>query len=259
MKKELTRMGTARVYLEQGEPNPVIHKEHATKVELEFYRTVAPYFRELGIHIPELIAINEDSLWLEYIPHKVTFRQLGEKTACYRLLAEIHQSSPPTISALANHQWTKEQTHKALTNLQLPSLIENQLKEIQSISSELFQSEFFISGDTNPRNWGRRENGEMVLFDWERFGQGNIVLDLTPLIQGMGHRDKYIQVAENYLRYNNSINIEQLVRQMVLAKAWIIVEATNIVVDRNKPEKAMYLDWFNQELPLWFASIENIL
>ena len=57
-----------------------------------------------------------------------------------------------------------------------------------------------ISGDPNPTNWSVREDGTVVLFDWERVGYGTPALDLAITVPGLGTPDDYRRVVEGYLR-----------------------------------------------------------
>lgn len=112
-----------------------------------------------------------------------------------------------------------------------------------------------ISGDSNAGNWGQRENGELVLFDWERFSTGHVAIDLAPLIEGMGTFDDYLNVAGKYIECAEKGETTELARDIGLAKAWIVVEVVNILVSRENPQTSKYLDWFRQTLPQWAKSL----
>ncbi len=90
-----------------------------------------------------------------------------------------------------------------------------------------------ISGDSNAGNWGQRENGELVLFDWERFSTGHVAIDLAPLIEGMGTFDDYLKVAGRYIKCAEKGETTELALDIGLAKAWIVVEVVNILVSRK--------------------------
>jgi len=55
-----------------------------------------------------------------------------------------------------------------------------------------------VSGDSNAGNWGKRESGDLVLFDWERFDKGSPAIDLAPLIKGMGTKQMFMALSERY-------------------------------------------------------------
>nr|WP_286088676.1 phosphotransferase [Enterobacter chuandaensis] len=85
-----------------------------------------------------------------------------------------------------------------MTLLDLPLRAERQMRCFQQAGSVLFHQECLISGDTNAGNWGRRKNGDAILFDWERFGTGSPAIDLASLVKGMGSRQGITQLAERY-------------------------------------------------------------
>ncbi|EMK6962173.1 choline kinase, partial [Vibrio cholerae] len=116
-----------------------------------------------------------------------------------------------------------------------------------------------ISGDTNDGNWGIRQNGELVLFDWERFGYGSPAIDLAPLVQGLGSMDEYASIIERYTQHNSSFAADELTKHLVIAKCWIVIEVINILISRNKPEAAIYIDWYQKNLPAWLGAVENAL
>ncbi|MEZ8386070.1 choline kinase, partial [Vibrio splendidus] len=52
---------------------------------------------------------------------------------------------------------------------------------------------------------------------------------------------------------------EELIKQLIIAKSWIVVEVTNILVTRNNPQASKYINWFREQLPTWLASFEGQL
>jgi thiamine kinase-like enzyme len=98
----------------------------------------------------------------------------------------------------------------------------------------LFGYQSLISGDSNAGNWGRRANGEVVLFDWERFGTGSPAIDLAPLIKGMGTKQTFIDLAERYCQLSGQQNFKALAREIAIAKAWIVTEVITLLNERKK-------------------------
>lgn len=179
-------MGIAGVFKTQLRGQPCICKQGATKVEIDFYESMAPRLRQEGIHIPHLLCREGSDLYLEFIPHRVPPEEIHRLPDTFNTLVRIHRYRGPVTGRLKQHQWTASQTEAALEWLQLPLSAARALRGIGRVSNELFDSQGLISGDANPGNWGRRENGELVLFDWERFGRGSPAMDLAPLVPGMG-------------------------------------------------------------------------
>ncbi|WP_390909508.1 phosphotransferase family protein [Pantoea ananatis] len=70
--------------------------------------------------------------------------------------------------------------------------------------------------NTNAGNWGKRENGELVLFDWERFGPGSPATDLAPLVKGMGREEDYRAIARRYCQLNSGFNADVLAQDALV-------------------------------------------
>lgn len=254
--EELSQMGSSKVYLTDHLGIRCIRKKNTSLVELVFYQQIAPVLREQGVNIPELIDINENDLFIEYIPRKITLCDLCKKAEMYKQLAIIHNCSLPYLKCLKTHSWTNEQTKRALAILNLPKSSEDTLIRVCQQSSILFQLNNYISGDTNDGNWGIRENNELVLFDWERFGKGSPAIDLAPLVKGMGNKDAYTDIIEHYTKYNPNLNATELFKHIIISKAWLVVEVTNLLTERNNSMSNKYVKWYNKNLPAWFDEIK---
>ncbi|WP_160174694.1 hypothetical protein [Vibrio vulnificus] len=44
-----------------------------------------------------------------------------------------------------------------------------------------------------------------------------------------------------------------------MAKGWLIVEVTNLLVSREKQEAKMYIDWYRKQIPNWLKEVEPVL
>ncbi|WP_120512671.1 phosphotransferase [Photobacterium salinisoli] len=251
--QELTQMGRAQVFLRTRNVSPYIEKHNVSPVEMRFYQDIAPQMQLLGIQTPEVYHCDAHTrqLHLEYIPHSMSLEALNADKETFRQLAAIHHYSIPAQQPVHPHQWTIQQTEHALMQLQLPSAAEQQLCQLQTKSADLFLPIACLSGDSNAGNWGRRDQGELVLFDWERFGRGSPAIDLAPLVKGMGNVEDYQAIARRYLAYSTLIPEDQLIRQIILAKAWIVVEVVNLLTERKKASAEQYLSWFRQVVPDW--------
>ncbi|UIP30378.1 phosphotransferase [Photobacterium sp. TLY01] len=251
--RELTQMGSARVFLRTHNGRPYIEKHYVSAVEIRFYQDIAPHMKLCGIQTPEVYHSDVLSrrLRLEYIPHSISLEALNADRETFRQLAAIHYFAIPAQQPVHSHQWTSQQTEQALEHLQLPAAAEQQLLRLQANSADLFLPVACLSGDSNAGNWGRRVQGELVLFDWERFGRGSPAIDLAPLVKGMGNIADYQAIARRYLAYSALLPEDQLIREIILAKAWIVVEVVNLLTDREKASAQQYLSWFRQVVPGW--------
>lgn len=187
--QELNQMGSAKVFLIEKDGVQVIEKRNPTQIEVAFYQRYAEQFNALGIHVPRLIQFDDQKnvLHIEYVPHAVEQAFLLEDGRVIEQLVKLHQLPPTSDGIYHRHQWTPQATQQALATLELGSETEQFFHNLQQRSAHLFDGQNLISGDSNAGNWGQRENGELVLFDWERFSTGHVAIDLAPLIEGMAH------------------------------------------------------------------------
>ncbi|AYV22854.1 phosphotransferase family protein [Vibrio mediterranei] len=255
--QDLSKMGNAQVILCEGGGRPYINKRNASPVEVGFYQYAAPELK--NVQTPQLINVDGDDLFIELVPNKVTLEELQQSSGTFEQLSHIHQSSYIPTFEVKQHAWSLQDTEFAFRALSLPSETQDALLTIQTLSSELFEHRGLVSGDTNDGNWGRRDNGELVLFDWERFGFGSPAIDLAPLVKGLGTRSDYRAVIDKYLIYNPSISAELLEKHLVIAKAWIVIEVTNLLISRRNHEAQKYINWFNGNVPAWCQKVVTSL
>ncbi len=255
--EDLANMGSASVSLSQFEEQLCIHKQNVSEVELGFYLYAARQL--LTVNTPKLLAVRDSSLFLERIPNRITLDSLVADQRSFQQLAAIHTSDYQPSFTVKEHSWKPESTEQALSVLDLPKSTQQSIRDIQAMSSQLFHQTTLISGDTNDGNWGTRANGDLVLYDWERFGYGSPAIDLAPLVTGLGSLGDYTSIVERYLRYNSTISIEALSKQLILAKCWLVVEVTNILVVRKKLNASLYINWYRENVPKWLDSVEIAL
>ncbi|MDV5170108.1 aminoglycoside phosphotransferase family protein [Photobacterium rosenbergii] len=273
MAKDLAQMGTAHVrktrYLNQA----AIEKRNTTNVEIYFYQHVAPLLKESGAHSPSLYDADPLSrkLVMEFIPTPISAEALFLEPKALAHLAAIHKLPPSQVFQpssytdkhpltnieLHSHEWTQQQTDITFECLRLPAQTMAFIENIRSRSQCLFKKDNLISGDSNHGNWGLREKGELVQFDWERFGYGSPAIDLAPMIPKMGTRDDYKNIATQYAQFNPYAPLNEIIKQVVCAKVWIITEVVSLLEIRDNPQKQRYFDWFNQQLPAWIQTVQT--
>ncbi|NVN83987.1 MULTISPECIES: phosphotransferase [unclassified Vibrio] len=255
--KDLSNMGSARLSIEQLNGEPCIRKQGAGEIEISFYQNAAQHLS--GVNSPKLLAVKGDDLFIEHIPHSLTLNELQASPEAYQQLSRIHQSQYFPNFAVKEHCWKRSDTEAALASLKLPQVTQDSLLRIQKLSGVLFDHKTLVSGDANEGNWGRRANGQLVLFDWERFGYGSPAIDLAPLVSRMGTLSDYEFIVDHYLHHNNLISREDLIRQLIIAKSWIVIEVTNILVARNNPQASKYIQWYREQIPTWLSLVEGRL
>lgn len=259
--ENLSQMGAAKVQrLVDQYGQQVIDKCPVSPVEYAFYEHAAEELNSRGIKTPTLLSADPHPrrLRLEYIPGKVSQDEVSGDDIL-KCLSHLHCTPPDPTWVYHPHSWPEKALEKSLALLRLPDRAAHQMRCFQQAGSVLFRQKCLLSGDTNAGNWGRRENGEWVLFDWERFGTGSPAIDLAPLVKGMGSRQSILQLAERYSVHYPHMPARQLATEITLAKAWIVSEVMSLLYDRNKTDFELYLNWYRETLPGWLDEAISVL
>jgi aminoglycoside phosphotransferase (APT) family kinase protein len=109
-----------------------------------------------------------------------------------------------------------------------------------------------ISGDPNPSNWGRRERGQLVLFDWERFGVGQPELDVAIVIRGLPSRGEIEAVASHYSALSGRGSPEDTYQKLVAWKLWTVLE---FVTEPQSPARERTKRWLGLDFGQWIDSV----
>ncbi|MCB0036245.1 MAG: aminoglycoside phosphotransferase family protein [Anaerolineales bacterium] len=213
----------------------VVVKSSQQAAEAVFYEQIAPQLHRQGVQIPALLWSQKiDATWwqvIEYMPHALPQQENGVGLDVVRNLFNLHRARlrvPLTVS-LFRPQWTAAMTTAALSFY--PAAVQTRLRPLLEPLAAQFQpltADFcYISGDPNPRNWGMRANGEVVLYDWERFGRGTPAIDLAIAVAGLGSPETFTQLAEDYGQTAVAQRRPELAptaQQIGVAKVWNVVE-----------------------------------
>lgn len=169
----------------------------------------------------------------------------------------MHQFSwnrPAPISDPFLPQWTNELTERALENFSQDSArpLRALLEPLHKRSHELFIPQCWISGDTNRGNWSLRDDGTLVLFDWERFGLGTPAIDVAITIPGLGHMEHFRKTA---LTYDANCGFD-FIELVAVAKAWSIVEFLSMHSEgRVSVRGESAIQELRNDFPIWLRSI----
>ncbi len=222
--------------------------KRAKPAEAAFYESVAPVLAAAGVSVPECLwSFQEDGLhWivLEDVPLPLPRDRWLADPAVLGALGRLHGLEPhlPIMPDMYRPAWPDELSAAALDAL--PAARRGQLKPIleraQEESTPLFEPRHPISGDPNPTNWGIRNDGTVVLFDWERFSVGTAALDLAITIPWLPKEGAYQEVAAAYLAASASgraagsrprpESVPVLARQIALSKVWNVAEYLSVTV-----------------------------
>lgn len=258
---DISKMGSAKVVLTITDCNhKIIEKCPVGDVEYAFYQYAATELKQADVETPGLLSADgtERRLRMEYIPHQVEQAAVANDDAI-AMLGRLHCYPANSEWLYHTHLWSESALEKSLMLLALPEKSALQLRRFQQCSDELFGYQSLVSGDSNAGNWGRRQNGDLVLFDWERFGKGSPAIDLAPLIKGMGTNHMFIDLAERYCQLSCQNNFKGLAREIAIAKAWIVTEVIVLLSARQKKAFHLYLNWYREHLPDWLDNAVKML
>jgi thiamine kinase-like enzyme len=245
----LTGRAVHRVKLEDRN---VVVKANVAPREMVFYRDFAPSLNAHGIRTPklEMIAESGDETWLviEHIAAPLPKTRWLADPQVLELLRKLHEFKFDHAPEFAfQPAWTQAMNAHALQFL--PKHLEEKLEGCRTLAQPLLEPHNLISGDPNPMNWGVLENGEPVLFDWDRFGLGTPALDLAITIPGLGSREDCEKVAATYRGGADA----KLAREIAFAKVWVIVDILGHV-----HEQAVYkrMKSFLGQIETWLEQLE---
>lgn len=235
MIQPLPGLSDNQVWLVRFTAEAVVVKSSQQAAEAIFYEQVAPELHSQGVQIPSLLWSQKiGATWwqvIEYVPHELPHHQKGVSPDVARNLFNLHRARlrVPLTFSLFRPQWTAAMTTAALSFY--PAAVQTRLRPLLETLAAQFQpltADFcYISGDPNPRNWGMRENGEVVLYDWERFGRGTPAIDLAIAVAGLGSPETFTQLAKDYGQTAVAQGRPELAptaQQIGLAKVWNVVE-----------------------------------
>jgi hypothetical protein len=239
----LSGLSGAGVWRVRFERNSLIVKATRSGNEPTFYEIVAPALRSQGLALPDLewSATISDTPWLIMEDIPLAFPQTRWLADAEQLafLRRLHQSDVPAWPELPGAyrpQWSSAMTDAALEWLAPSSAaLRPILESFQAAAQPLFAPTCLISADPNPNNWGLRQDGALVLFDWERFCRAAPALDVAITVPGLGDPAAMELVAARYLATHDQGAVAAFVREMTIAKAWTVVELFSFLGPAGPP------------------------
>jgi aminoglycoside phosphotransferase (APT) family kinase protein len=235
----------------QLEDRNVVVKANVAPREAGFYRDFAAVLKAHGIRTPKLEMITEsgDETWLviEAIPAPLPDKRWLADPQMLETLRKLHEFKFDHVPEFAfRPAWTPAMNAHALQFL--PKHLEEKLEHFRVLAQPLLEPHNLISGDPNPMNWGVLENGEPVLFDWDRFGLGTPALDLAITVPGLGSSEEYAKVAAIYRGEADA----QLAREIAISKVWVIVDILGHVQETLVHKQ---MQPFLESIPTWLEQL----
>jgi hypothetical protein len=246
----------------------VVLKKSRRPLESDFYQNIAPALRRQGVAIPAVYwqgCDGDSAYWLalESVPAPLPRDRWGADPEILKILGNLHRATlpaQPDLTGLFQPVWNDAMTANALERLDLdPARFGMALREWQAKAQLLFRPTHPISADPNPANWGLREDGAAVLFDWERFTFGSPAIDVAIITTGLPTRGKLQQSAQKYLEVNpNTLeqSLENFAEDVKIAKIWVTLEFIYDFATRPAtgiPEST--IAWLRVEMPGWLESL----
>jgi hypothetical protein len=181
------------------------------------------------------------------------------------MIARLHSLAldlPDELAGYPKWDWTVDATEVALSLL--PAAARDLAPALRSLREEaqhLTAPWCWISGDPNPSNWGVRDDGALVLYDWELVRRGTPPTDLAILVAGLGDEAKYEAMAACYLETWRVMDVgpswpaDALARDIALAKVWTVVMLLRACVSEtaNVPEQVR--THLTEFVPPWVRSL----
>jgi hypothetical protein len=254
--QEWTRLGGQsgrRVFSVAGSEGSCVLKLDPHEIEQRFYTRFAVEVSDAGLGVPHLLGHTQD----EYLLLERVDTHLEPNIEPQTLVAELHQFhttvAVPRDDVLFQPQWPADLTSKALERLNVSDpAIWRRAEECQIIALDAGASERVISGDPNPSNWGRRERGQLVLFDWERFGIGQPELDVAIVMRGLPSRGEIEAVAGPYSALSGRGSPEETYQKLVAWKLWTVLE---FVTEPQSPARERTTQWLALNFGQWIGSV----
>ncbi|MFD1675704.1 phosphotransferase family protein [Alicyclobacillus fodiniaquatilis] len=236
--------GTGAFRLEFGGEAAIV-KSSSSPRERVFYERHASHLLANGVDIPDVYWSGQDALnlnWiaLEEIPHAFPRDEWVNNVHQLNTLRNLHSCSWGTRLSEAEDiwyrpKWDDEMTQRAHTwfnGAEQQDKLHHMLANAKDQAQILFAPHCCLSGDPNPTNWRVRDDGSLVLLDWERFCLGHPAIDLAITMPTMRQDlSQETELATNYRRLWQDVYQDdvlptegELAFQIHLAKIWTVVE-----------------------------------
>jgi aminoglycoside phosphotransferase (APT) family kinase protein len=236
-----------------GSEGSCVLKLDPHEIEQKFYTRFAVEVSESGLGVPRLLGHSQD----DYLLLERVDTDLEPNIEPQTLVEELHRLhttvAVPRDDVLFQPQWPSDLTCQALERLNVSDrAIWRRAGECRNTALDAWAPECVISGDPNPSNWGRRERGQLVLFDWERFGVGQPELDVAIVMRGLPSRGEIEAVAGPYSALSGRGSPEETYQKLVAWKLWTVLE---FVTEPQSPARERTTQWLALNFGQWIGSV----
>ncbi len=222
-------MGGGAVVRLRGAGRSAVLKRGRSGLETFVYTVARERLEAAGVDLPWLHGAAEEDGWhwllLEDIPNPLPRGRWLADGEVVGMLRRLHRVDPGGFLPDERYRpiWPPELSEQALSLLPAAdgAALGPILELVRERVTPLLDPRVPISGDPNPANWGLRDDGTLVLFDWERFTLGTPALDLAITVPGLGDPGAYRVAAACYA---GDAAATALAREIAVAKVWSVVE-----------------------------------
>ena len=247
-----------------GPRGVVVVKHPAHAREVSFYREVAEAL-DPGVAVPRALLAQDGWLVLEHLPEPLPRERWLADPSVMRALAAVHRSHAAAglLDDPFRPVWTPDVTDAALARVATTQreATRRSLERLRSEAVHWLDGDVLVSADPNPLNWGVREDGILVLFDWERVGLATPAVDVAITVPGLPRRDQVELAAAAYLAVQDRDHVawspSQLTRGLLVVKAWTCVELLAQDPRDDAPDDRLgeVQRWLAADLPAWVTAL----
>jgi hypothetical protein len=231
----------------------VVVKGPVERREAHVYRALRPMLKRADVALPRVEWANARWLVLEDLPRRLPIEDALGNPGVLRMLRRLHACLLDLDDAFVS-AWPDDLTSRALSifELEVQRSLAPRLARIRLAALPLFEPASIISGDPNPTNWGMREDGSLVLYDWGRIGRGAPAIDLAITVPGLGDAAAYALVASVY-------GPPARVPDIAAAKAWTVVHYLAEALAGRVSTSESVIDRLRSIVPPWIEAVGEVV
>lgn len=248
------------VFLMSMENERKVLKIQKDRTEIEFYQILKPKVQNHGTWLPDIFAFGEFDGWnwvlIEYVEHPWPQERFTFDVEAINLLRDLHNFQPDLDHFnWVDQSWSME--HLDAAAVYLPDSTIRKLRSIHERYSQIKdENRVLCSGDPNAPNWMVRENGSIVLLDWQQVCFENRALDLAGWLATMVNFDDMVKVSSIYLSGSVSQDFFRLAKDIAIYFCRRCVTNFWRAEQSNKPE--LWIEgnkWMANAFPEWLDAL----
>ena len=184
----------------------MVLKVQAKSTEGDFYTSVLPLIDQDSKWTPVIydscVAKPYSYILMEYIAKPWDSKYWNKDNRALKVLAELHATEYP-LDMQDKSIWSRPDINR-YCKFHLPDATINQVLRIHDLYlTRNEMNRVICSGDPNPLNWLEREDGSLVLVDWQNGTVANCALDLAGWVSTYLSIDEVRVIATRYSELTN--------------------------------------------------------